>query len=123
MQLGDTGAAAVAFTFVLAADARVAHAETVMSAEEFREACTRPVEAWVSFCNGYAQATVDFAEMSDLACIPDGTSRMEIVTLIDELAFERIAAGDIPGDIPAFVVTMSALQTLYPCDTDDETSQ
>jgi hypothetical protein len=123
MGWGDSSVALAAATGVMALTTNALHAGAVMSAEDLREVCTRPVEAWVSFCNGYAQATADFATMSDLACIPDGTSRTEIVTLIDELAFERIAAGDIPSDIPAFAVTMSVLQTLFPCDTDDEGSQ
>ncbi len=100
-----------------------AMSDAVLSSEEFLDACTRPSEVWASFCNGYAQATMDFAEMSDLACIPDGTTRTEIVIAIDDLAFEKIAAGEIPGDTPAFAVTMSVLQTLYPCDTDGEASE
>jgi len=103
--------------------ATAAHPNTGLTAAELRDACTRSDDVWVFFCDGYAQATADFAEMSDLACIPDDTSRATLVTQIDALAFDSIAAGEIPGDTPAFAVTMSVLQTLYPCGTDGEASQ
>ena len=46
------------------------------------DVCTRAVESWVDFSNGYAQAVVDSIRASDGICIPDGTTRTEIVTVI-----------------------------------------
>ena len=103
--------------------AKPAQSDAILTAEELRDACTRPNAVWASFCSGYVQATADFAGMSDLACIPDGTTRAELVERIDALAFDRIAEGEVAADIPAFAVTMSVLQSLYPCDTEGEASE
>ncbi len=61
--------------------------------------------------------------MAELACVPDDTSRTEIVTEIDRLAFDRIASGEIDQNTPALTVAISVLQALYPCDTDGEASE
>jgi hypothetical protein len=66
---------------------------------------------------------VDFAELADLACVPEGTTRTEIVTEIDRLTFDRIAAGEIPKDTAALTVVASVLEALYPCDTTDEDAE
>ena len=79
------------------------------------EACTRAEEAWISFCNGYAQGAVDFLELSGTACIPPGTTRTTIVTMIDQIAFPKIRDGLIPPDTPALAVAIDVLQTAYPC--------
>ncbi|WP_370268576.1 Rap1a/Tai family immunity protein [Nioella sp.] len=87
----------------------------VLSSADFADACTRANESWVSFCNGYAQALVDFATLSGNACIPDGTTRSEIITLIDSIAFDAISTNDIASDSPAFLVALSVIEAAFPC--------
>ena len=86
-----------------------------MTAMEFEEACTRVDDEWISFCNGYAQGVADFLELSGAACIPPGTTRTTIVTLIDRATFSRIRDGSIPPETPALSIAIGVLEAAYPC--------
>jgi hypothetical protein len=54
-----------------------------MNGAAFSDACTRPNESWISFCNGYVQAVVDSLRQGDGVCIPTGTTRTDLVTAIE----------------------------------------
>lgn len=47
----------------------------------FLNACTQHNESWISFCNGYIQAVVDSIPSDSDICIPNGTTRTEMVTI------------------------------------------
>lgn len=47
----------------------------------FLNACTKQNESWISFCNGYIQAVVDSIPSNSDICIPNGTTRTEMVTI------------------------------------------
>lgn len=77
----------------------------------FLAACTRPDEAWISFCNGYIQATVDSLLPRDQVCFPIGTSRTELVTV----ATQRIAENPALQTSNAQNALWSILLAHYPC--------
>lgn len=54
-----------------------------MTGADFSKACTRADESWISFCNGYVQATVDSLRDGDGICIPRGTTRTDMVTITE----------------------------------------
>ena len=90
-------------------------AETAMTAAEFEETCTRIDDVWISFCNGYVQGVADVLTLSGAVCIPPGTTRTTIVTLIDRATFPGIRDGTIPPDTPALSITIGVLEAVYPC--------
>lgn len=102
-------------TLIVLFGASSASAST-LNAGSLREACTKPEEAWVSFCNGYAQAAVDLATATRLTCIPTGTTRTQIVNAIDRAVFDQIARSEIPAEEPALSVVVAALEKAYPCE-------
>lgn len=54
-----------------------------MTGAAFSDACTRPNESWISFCNGYIQAAIDGLREGDGICIPRGTTRTDLVTVAE----------------------------------------
>lgn len=56
-----------------------------MNGASFADACTRADESWISFCNGYIQAAVDSLDAPGSICIPPGTTRADLVTLIERV--------------------------------------
>jgi len=96
--------------------ASAGNAQVAMSVEDMEHACTQPTEAWVSFCNGYAQALVDAATLTGVACIPVGTTRTDIVVEIQNRTFAAIRSGNIPSDTPAFTLGLDVLKNRFPCD-------
>ncbi|MGN7870995.1 Rap1a/Tai family immunity protein [Paracoccus sp. 22332] len=89
-----------------------------MSASNVVTACGTPDEAWISFCNGYAQAVFDTAILSGASiCPPAGTTRAtmadtvfrSLYTLQEQAGVEQMA--EWPG---AGTVTV-ALERHYPC--------
>jgi hypothetical protein len=89
--------------------------DVALNAVQLKDACTRADEAWVSFCNGYAQAAVDFSDLSQTACVPTGVTRSEIVGLVDRTVFDKITSGEIPQESPAFAIVVAVLNSAYPC--------
>lgn len=53
-----------------------------MTGASFLNACSRADESWISFCNGYVQAAVDSLREGDGVCMPSGTTRTAIVTVV-----------------------------------------
>jgi hypothetical protein len=115
MQSRNAVAAVAIFGMSLVGTSASASGRNVMAASELVEACTRIDDVWISFCNGYAQGVADFLELSGAACIPSGTTRTMLVTLIDRTTFSRIRDGSIPSDTPALTVAISVLEAAYPC--------
>lgn len=54
-----------------------------MTGAAFSEACTRADQNWISFCDGYIQAAVDSLREGDGICIPGGTTRTDLVTVME----------------------------------------
>ena len=82
-----------------------------MSGKSFSIACTRADESWVSFCNGYIQAVVDSIRENDRICLPDGTSRTDLVTITEK---EITSSGKL-GAMNAHDAVYSVLRRYYPC--------
>lgn len=77
---------AVALAFVAMANpAPAVQTSMQLTGASFVEACTRADENWVSFCNGYIQAAVDSLKVPGTVCLPAGTSRTELVTLVESV--------------------------------------
>ncbi len=72
--ISATGLATVA---LMTASALAVTPAMQMTGEAFSDACTRPSESWISFCNGYVQAVVDSIRPSAGVCIPPGTTRTD----------------------------------------------
>ena len=101
-----------AFTlWSLAASATSFDPSIQMSGAEFSQACTRADESWISFCNGYLQSVVDRLGENDGVCIPQGTSRTDLVTLT-ERAITSI--GQLRG-LNAHQAVFVVLRHSYPC--------
>ena len=52
-----------------------------LSTEEAMDICKRGRVSWVSLCNGFMRAAADYATLTNAACIPDGTTKSELVKL------------------------------------------
>jgi hypothetical protein len=108
-------AACMCATFALAALPSTAAAaidsKAQMNGAGFSDACTRPSESWVSFCNGYLQAVVDSISSSDEICIPAGTTRTDLVTIAEK---EITASARLKG-MNAHAAVLSVLRRQYPC--------
>lgn len=68
---------------ILAAPAFAVDSKMQLDGESFSNACTRADESWISFCNGYIQAVIDSVRDADNVCLPNGTTRTDIVTITE----------------------------------------
>lgn len=82
--------------------------------------CLDPDPNWISFCNGYVQAVYDTAFHSRFkACIPEGTTREDVVNLVVENLF---ALYRVEGRVSmmmtgsAGAVVQAILHKNFPCD-------
>jgi hypothetical protein len=82
-----------------------------MDGAGFSKACTRADESWISFCNGYVQAVIDSVRDSDRICLPNGTTRTEIVTIAEK----EITASKQLQKINAHDAVLSVLRRFYKC--------
>jgi hypothetical protein len=82
-----------------------------MTGGSFLGACTRPDESWVSFCNGYIQAVIDGIRESDKVCLPNGTTRTDVVTITER----EITASNQLRAMNAHDAVRSVLRRFYPC--------
>ena len=71
---------------------------------------------WISFCNGFIQAAADGATLSGLACIPNGTTRTEIVELFEFHGSRAMVANPEIGDQAGLDVLIAILSALFPCE-------
>ncbi|AZO10569.1 hypothetical protein EJ074_16595 [Mesorhizobium sp. M3A.F.Ca.ET.080.04.2.1] len=84
---------------------------TQMTGAGFSEACTRANESWISFCNGYIQAAVDSVGKRDGICIPSGTTRTELVTVVEK----AITGSDQLKALNANEAVHFVMRKSYPC--------
>lgn len=82
-----------------------------MTGASFSAACTRADESWVSFCNGYIQAVIDGIRKDDKFCLPNGTTRTDVVTITEK----EISASSHLQKMNANDAVRSVLRRSYPC--------
>jgi len=82
-----------------------------LDGEALMEACGRPDEAWISFCNGYVQGALDGLEDQVEFCIPESATRAEISGAVYELLRQEPELRELRA---ASVVGAVAMM-LYPC--------
>lgn len=82
-----------------------------MTGARFSEACTRADQNWISFCDGYVQAAIDSLRESDGICIPNGTTRTQIVTITER----AITAIDQLQAMNAHEAVRVVMRHSYPC--------
>ena len=63
-----------------------------LSTKEAMDICNRGSVNWISLCNGFMQAAADYATLTNSACIPEGTTKSELVKL-----FKANVAGQPTG--------------------------
>ena len=76
-----------------------------LSTKEAMDICNRGSVNWISLCNGFMQAAADYATLTNSACIPEGTTKSELVKL-----FKANVAGQPTGQaalISAFTIISS----------------
>lgn len=99
-------ATALLSTSVLAIDKKVQ-----LTGKSFSDACTRADESWISFCNGYIHAVIDSIRENGKVCLPVGTTRTDIVTIVEK---EITASSDLQ-EMNAHDAVLSVLRRYYPC--------
>lgn len=82
-----------------------------MTGASFSNACTRADESWISFCNGYIQAVIDSVREEDRVCLPNGTTRIDVVTITEK----EITASSQLRVMNAHDAIRSVLRRFYPC--------
>ncbi len=82
-----------------------------MSGAGLSDVCTRPTEAWVSFCNGYIQAVIDGIRKDDRICVPKYTTRTDIVEVVER----EITSSSKLKELNAKDAVMMVLRSVYPC--------
>ena len=82
-----------------------------MTGSAFSDSCTRADESWISFCNGYIQAAVDGLRQGDGVCIPSGTTRTDLVTVVER----TISGSSELMTINAHDAVRVAMRQSYPC--------
>lgn len=105
------GAAIALVVSAIALPASAVDPSMQMTGASFSEACTRPNESWISFCNGYIQAAVDNLRVPGRVCLPSGTSRTDLVTLTEK----AITATPALRSMNAFDAVNLVIAKAYPC--------
>jgi len=82
-----------------------------MTGADFSNACTRADESWISFCNGYIQAVIDGIREDDKVCLPNGTSRTDLVTITEK----EITDSSQLQAMNAHDAVLSVLRRYYQC--------
>ena len=82
-----------------------------MNGASFSNACTRADLEWISFCNGYIQAVIDSIREDDRVCLPNGTTRTDVVTITEK----EITASSQLRAMNAHDAVLSVLRRFYPC--------
>jgi hypothetical protein len=90
-------------------------AETVLNLSGLVNACTRAEMSWVDFCNGYFQAAVDLAARQGLACVPEGTTRTEVVTISMDVLSKLSDGSPKSEEVGGLEAAVFVLRELYPC--------
>lgn len=91
-------------------------ADAQAPALKMREAydrCTTADMDWVNFCNGLIQGYADAAIFIGEVCIPEGTTRTDLVGMFTGPWIKYQDA--YKYDLPAFFGAMEVLKKKYPC--------
>ena len=103
---------AIIFTTVLLSiPAFAIDSKMQMTGASFSNACTRADESGISFCNGYIQSVIDSIREEDRVCLPNGTTRTDIVTITEK----EITASSQLREMNAHDAVRSVLRNFYPC--------
>ncbi len=105
------GVAVIFATTLFSIPAFAIDSKMQMTGASFSNACTRADESWVSFCNGYIQAVVDGIREDDKICLPNGTSRTDLVTITEK----EITASSQLRAMNAHDAVLSVLRRFYQC--------
>ena len=85
---------------------------TTLETKEAIRVCNLPQEHWINFCNGLMQGFADYAVLSGNACIPVGTTRTTMVTLLAGLKTDGVNFKDSD---PALITANKLLKKYYGC--------
>ena len=86
-----------------------------MAAGTLLDACTRANESWISFCNGFFQAIHDVGALDGRVCIPEGTTRTDLVVAFERQAVEILAASPSLASTAAVSFAALTLEAEFPC--------
>jgi hypothetical protein len=90
----------------------IASSEINLGGRDFVDACSRPQEAWISFCHGYVQAVIDGVQVEGHSfCVPEGTTRAALVDLVMRQAARMPAL----AELPAYALVYGVIENAYPC--------
>ena len=98
-------------TVLLSIPAFAIDSKMQMTGASFSNDCKWAEESWIGFCNGYIQAVVDSIREEDRVCLPNGTTRTDIVTIAEK----EIAASSQLREMNAYDAVRSVLRNYYPC--------
>ncbi len=98
-------------TVLLSIPAFAIDSKMQMNGASFSNACTRADESWISFCNGYIQSVIDSIRAEDKICVPNGTTRNDIVAITEK----EITASSLLRKMNANDAVRSVLRNSYPC--------
>lgn len=97
------------------AAAFASRAESVLSARDLFDACTRADMDWINFCNGFMQASNDYAVRSGIACTPTGTTRTRLVEIFEHSAARLLVSQPELGDLAGIEVVVAIIGSEFPC--------
>lgn len=100
---------------ILTASPAVASDGPILTASGLLDACTRPTEAWISFCNGFFQAVHDIGAAEGRVCIPPGTTRTDLVVTFEAEATAILKAAPSMASIGGARLAELTLEAAYPC--------
>jgi hypothetical protein len=103
--------AIILVTALLSSPAFAIDSKMQMDGNGLSNACTRADQSWVSFCNGYIQAAVDGVRETDKVCFQIGTTRTDIVTVVER----EITASSQLRVMNALDAVRAVLRRFYPC--------
>lgn len=86
-----------------------------MTVGQLLDACTRPSMHWVDFCNGFFQATHDSAAVEKQVCLPEGTTRTELVELFELEANQLVIAHPNFAQRNGITIARAILRNAFPC--------
>lgn len=81
-----------------------------LSESELIRACTANSTAWIGFCDGYIQASIDYIDLNKIAvCIPQGTTRNDIFEKVLPLLSSKEDTNNALGAL------VDSLRAAYSC--------
>lgn len=111
---------AMLFALLTAAPVLAQDRSMTLDARSLLDACTRPSEAWISFCHGYIQAAFDVTALrpdtADRICAPDGTTRAAMADIFARAGTAHLAANPGLGALPAIEYAGAIITAAYNCE-------